>query len=310
MRDQSARMEKSGEGLSIADKEAILEDAEPEKTDAEATTDGASGDPILGELLVDLGEKRLYLADVPKLMRLHVWEKQRVYRPERAKKIALDKLRKKTPTAPISFPGAIALYEKTWEEPLREDLATCGDADALAEARKRFGIIDGQHRVGALRVLFGKGEFDGKVLLEVYPLQTNDEISDLFTEINKAEPVKDVDLPGMVSDFERETLQRVVAALQTSFPDMFKESTKCRKPHLNVDNLRDAIYSRGVVQRHGHNDEEELLAWILTQNDELGKRSDEDFISANPKSVAFQKAVAKARKYEFWLGLEDAWLDL
>ena len=48
MRDQSARMEKSGEGLSIADKEAILEDAEPEKTDAEATTDGASGDPIRG----------------------------------------------------------------------------------------------------------------------------------------------------------------------------------------------------------------------------------------------------------------------
>ena len=75
-------MEKSGEGLSIADKEAILEDAEPEKTDAEATTDGASGDPILGELLVDLGEKRLYLADVPKLMRLPVWEKQRAFRKD------------------------------------------------------------------------------------------------------------------------------------------------------------------------------------------------------------------------------------
>ena len=315
MRDQSARMEKLGEGLSIADKEAILDDtdtaAEDLAEEAEAVaTGGRQEDPILGELLVDLGEKQVYLAEVPKLMRLPVWEKQRVYRPERAKKIALDKLRKKTPTAPISFPGAIALYEKAWEPPLREDLATCGDSDALAEARKRYGIIDGQHRVGALRVLYGKGEFDGRVLLEVYPLQSADDIGDLFADINKAEPLKDVDLPGMVSDFERETLQRVVAALQTSFPEMFKESTKCRKPHLNQDNLRDAIYSRGVVERHGHNDEEELLAWILTQNDKLGKRTDKEWIKRNPKSPSFRKAVAKARNFEFWLGLEDGWLDL
>ena len=310
LRDQSARMERLGEGLSIADKEAILEGGVegPGKAEIEERVLGAAEDPILGELLADLGEKRMYLTDVPKLMRLPVWEKQRVYRPERAKKIALDKLRKKTSTNPITFPGAIALYEKAWEPPLAEDLASC-DADTLAEARKRFGIVDGQHRVGALRVLYGKGEFDGRVLLEVYPLQSNDEISELFTDINKAEPVKDVDLPGMVSDFERETLQRVVAALQTSFPDMFKESTRCRKPHLNGDNLRDAIYTHGVMERNGHNDEEALLAWILTKNDKLGQIDDQDWIKRNPTSVAFEKAVSKARANSFWLGLDDGWLD-
>ena len=55
---------------------------------------------------------------------------------------------------------------------------------------RRFGIVDGQHRVGALRILYGRGDFDGRVLLEVFPLGTEEAVSDLFAEINKAEPVK------------------------------------------------------------------------------------------------------------------------
>jgi hypothetical protein len=45
-------------------------------------------DPILGSLLYRMGNRRLYLMDVPTLYNIPVWEKQRVYRKERAKNIA------------------------------------------------------------------------------------------------------------------------------------------------------------------------------------------------------------------------------
>jgi len=297
--------------------------------------------------LADLGDKRVYLCDIPKLLRLPVWERQRVYRPDRAKGIAMDKIRKKASSgSPLSFPGVISLYEKAWEAaPERSDLAAAergdnGDdagsslvegegsgsgvsaaqasvqAQLLALARSRFGIVDGQHRVGALRVLFGKGEFEGtRVLIEVFPLANEEQVSELFIEINKAEPVKDVDLPGMASDFERETLFRVAETLKAAYPEMFKDSTKCRKPHLNLDNLRDAVFSRGVVARHGFVDESELLEWLLNENYELAELSDEawfakeSFGGKKPPGPAFQKALAKARSFRFYLGLNDDWLD-
>mmetsp|Transcript_36975 Transcript_36975/g.82828 ORF Transcript_36975/g.82828 Transcript_36975/m.82828 type:complete len:408 (+) Transcript_36975:127-1350(+) len=351
MGDQETRLSELFAARSVEEKEQKLEKA-PEKTggkggDVEADSKGDAKpppssppetplaavpetsssleDPILGQLLVDLpGEKRVYLADVPKLLLLPVWERQRVYRKDRAKQIAMDKLRKKsTPgsggdgessgSAQLTFPGVIAAYEKAWEP--APELDGQSDEEALAKARSRFGIVDGQHRVGALRILYGRGDFDGRVLLEVFPLGTEEAVSDLFAEINKAEPVKDVDMPGQASDFERETLLRVTGALKTAFPDMFKDSTKCRKPHVNVDNLRDELFAAKVMERHGHIDDESLLAWILRENDLLGERGDDEWFEiagAGKKGgagVAFKKALKKARAFGFFLGLENSWLE-
>jgi hypothetical protein len=47
-------------------------------------------------------------------------------------------------------------------------------------------------------------------------------VAELFTDINKAEPVKDVDLPGVASATERDTLASAVSALRTAYPEMFK----------------------------------------------------------------------------------------
>jgi Uri superfamily endonuclease len=36
--------------------------------------------------------------------------------------------------------------------------------------------------------------------------------------------------------------------LQQKFPEMFSASQKCRAPHLNVDNLRDALFASRVIK--------------------------------------------------------------
>lgn len=90
--------------------------------------------PLLGELLSDVGYKKIYMTSVQALARTPVWKKQRILRPERAALIADDKVRK---GMQHNLPGVITLYQD--------------------KVSKEIGIIDGQHRAGALMILAQRG---------------------------------------------------------------------------------------------------------------------------------------------------------
>jgi hypothetical protein len=63
--------------------------------------------PILGPALVDLGHKRVHLVSAKALATIPVWKKQRIYRHERAKNMASDKLK----SLDLGLPGIIGIYE-------------------------------------------------------------------------------------------------------------------------------------------------------------------------------------------------------
>ena len=71
----------------------------------------------------------------------------------------------------------------------------------------------------------------------------------IFTEINKAEPVKLLDLPGGTIKRTRDIIDHAASHFADSYPHMFSTSTRCRPPHLNLDNLRDALFASKVIQR-------------------------------------------------------------
>ena len=63
--------------------------------------------PILGELVHDMGYKRIYKANILCLINATVWEKQRTLRHERAQLIASDKIKSES----LSYmPGIITCY--------------------------------------------------------------------------------------------------------------------------------------------------------------------------------------------------------
>ena len=76
------------------------------------------------------------------------------------------------------------------------------------------------------------------VLLEVYTDLQESHMSDLFVEINKAEPVLSIDLPtpeiGGATVSENAILTGAADLLQNKYAAMFKESHSCRVPHMNV----------------------------------------------------------------------------
>ena len=134
--------------------------------------------PIFGELLVDLEFKKVYLSNIKSLIQAPIWEKQRILRPERAIRIAKAKASKKSIPG---IPGVITMY-----------------FDKLSG---RCGIVDGQHRVAAIMLMAQDGRWDltrRNILVDVFQTETEQEISNLFHEINSAEPVRLIDMPDEV----------------------------------------------------------------------------------------------------------------
>mmetsp|Transcript_32957 Transcript_32957/g.54425 ORF Transcript_32957/g.54425 Transcript_32957/m.54425 type:complete len:411 (-) Transcript_32957:25-1257(-) len=248
------------------------------------STTSSIAHPILGAVVVDLGYKRVYQVSAAILASIPVWKKQRVYRHDRAKVIATDKMK----TLPLGMPGIVVLHE---------------------DQNGKLSILDGQHRVGALALLSKKApeglDLDG-ILVEVYTSNdsTNDSAEAIFVEINKSEPIKLVDMPGVAKAGDRKIITSAAAKLHKQYPEMFKPSQQCRPPHLNVDNLRDAIFASELLKRHDLKSTTALVQWMQAQNEVLAAK----FQQAAAAGKANPKALEKAKQYDFYLGLESSWL--
>ena len=281
--------------------------------------------PILGRQVAHLPYKRIHLTSASTLASLPVYEKQRAYRHDRAQVMAKDKKK----TLWMGIPGVISLME---------------------EDDGRLSILDGQHRVGMMalleeeqRKIESKGnQIDNSdesldelatldlqnILVEVFPHRPRDDTANhtnqkqseqddkatIFTEINKAEPIKLLDLPGIANKRTRDIIDHAASHFHNAYPAMFSVSQKCRAPHLNLDNLRDALFASDVIKREKIGSGGELAKWMMKKNDELkeifeendGKEVGRSLIQ--PSDLPSSGALKKARKFDFYLGLESTWL--
>lgn len=307
------RLTKS-DAISTAERELLLHRLD-ERTavgheDGAASLDKAMHHP-LGGLIADLGYKQIYSPDLNALGAIPVWEKQRVFRPERSKSMASDMMNAR------KRPGAA-------DEPMRLAGVISIAAEQCEDGTTEYRVIDGQHRIGALEILAAKGEWDAsnaRIATEVYHVSgaaANETMVEIFTEINKCEPVQLIDIPGLVDAQQHAALAFAVESLRAKFKPMFKPTKACRAPHLNVDLLRQELYDANVLVRHcgieafGKGDEQAgdaLLRWLLAANDGLASRSDDEWRESHKGSqAAFTKALQKARDNGLYLGLEKSWL--
>ena len=81
---------------------------------------------------------------------------------------------------------------------------------------------------------------------------------------------------------------------------------------MNLDSLRDALFASEVINREKIGSGGELVKWIVKKNSELGERyavleKSELLETTNGKKLS-ESALKKARKHDFYLGLESTWL--
>lgn len=228
------------------------------------------------------------MSTVERLAALPVWEKQRFFRYDRAKSMARDKAK----TLHTGLPGVIGIFENK-------------DGN--------LSIIDGQHRIGMLKILSEKQglttDFDfDKILVEVYSqpdhMDASQYATEIFQEINKAQPANLVDLPGAVTAEDLQIINTAVASLARKYPEMFSTSTRCRRPHVNEDNVRNELFLHRVIERHEIKSAEDLERWIEERNQALATTFQSDI------TVKIQApALEKAHKFGFYLGLDSTWYD-
>jgi myosin heavy subunit len=265
---------------------------------SEEETEEEPENPVLGPVIADLGYKRIHFVSSGKLGTIPVWSRNRTYRNNRAKSMANEKIR----SMELGFPGVICLLEAS---------------------NGKLSIVDGQHRVGMMAALkekmnkkIQKGDDIGnaesvfeRVLVEVYPEPETDGdafAKHIFTEINKAEPVKLIDMPGVASDADRELITEAVETLREQFESMFSSSQRCRVPNVNVDNLRSAIFGANILQRNKLTTSKDLVDWLLEQNAALGQEYEKS--DPSKQELVSKKQWSKASENNFYLGLENSWL--
>ena len=286
--------------------------------------------PLLGAPVADLGYKTIYAATVGAMLELQqslpTWHKQRMFRLERAKAIAAYKA-KRGQVKPVTLPGIITLVE---------------------EADGSMYVLDGQHRIGSLRVLHEKGlaDTDEHVMVEVFHPQAPtsapaavgddapaDDVDDavssakdmkrfaelLFKEINQAEPLRDVDWPD-TPDNVRLVLEEAVQKLKKTYPKMFSASARCLSPHVNVDVVKDqlfqALFNDGSANEDGLDAAtvtvDDIVNFVEKRNAALAKRAESSWTKGLGGKAKEQrlKALAKAKDNAFYLGVVPgtAWL--
>jgi hypothetical protein len=110
-------------------------------------------------------------------------------------------------------------------------------------------------------------------------------------------------------------LDNVADRLVAEYPEMFKPSMRCRAPHLNADAFRDSVFESDVLNRRRIMSADALLAHINEVNERYSKRSDGEWEEVviksgliKTKGKALEQAIAKARKFNFFLGLDTSWM--
>ncbi|CAM9234116.1 unnamed protein product [Choristocarpus tenellus] len=277
--------------------------------------------PILGQLVADLKYKRVYRTSIEALVKAPVWEKQRILRPERAQAIANAKLKQGSGPDKNGIPGVITLYSRPPSIPTAKAGAaptsassTASGTDDEADDIGELGIVDGQHRVGALMLMAERGSWnrtERNIVIDVFPTHSEEEVAALFTEINSGEPVRLVDMPVEgATDEVRTILNEAAAKIEEQFFPMFKTSSRCRPPHLNADSFRDEIFQSDLIERHGLKTTPQLLNWLLKVNETLGRRGEEKWreVSDGKNRKTFSKALTKAQEHNFYLGMDKSWL--
>lgn len=149
-----------------------------------------------------------------------------------------------------------------------------------------------------------------RILVEVYPQQdqhSDSHAQELFLEVNKAEPVKLVDMPGVARVKDRKLLTELADRLQERYPTMFSDSQKCRPPNVNIDNLRDALFAADVMTRHNLSTVTALESWVLEQNRILATKYQSSSMDSSAAIKVSERALTKAKENNFYLGLDSSW---
>jgi len=292
--------------------------------------------PILGEMLYDLKYKKIYLASIKSLVNATVWEKQRTLRHARAELIANTKIDNRSLA---SLPGTITCYRHLstgsigifdgqhrvaalfllaqkglWSETDRNILVEVFDVeDEVSEVMRLFKEINSAEPVNMMDMLDDEEDDEDEAATAVAATVLEGGVMDRGTPAvdikgtRAAKPLTNKQVKHIIND--------ACARLHEQFGDvMFKPSKLCHAPHVNIDRLREDLFESEVCHDPALciRTAKQLIAHIHAINDQLGERTDEQWLGRTGVATAAGRkkcnALAKARQHGLFIGMDKMWL--
>lgn len=278
-----------GDTLDTSEMDNFLEAADGWDTGENYTDVDEGNQTCFGQLLADFGYKKVFKASGKELCaHVPIWHLQRPTDPGRVKELVRSKRGK------LDFQGAISIFDfEAFKGP-------------SLECPQKTGVFDGQHRILAINELLKEQDGDIPVLVEVYPVVSQDDVKRLFLDINKAEMVQEIDLPNHLATSDKVIIDEACNLLQGRYPEMFK-GERCRAPHCHLATLRNELFlQRNAVLALNSANPITTAAQLLDMIEACNST-----YAAKPKSYwpkGVHRNLPKAERNHFFLGLEKDWV--
>jgi len=246
---------------------------------------GLREDDVFGKLLHNFGYKKVYLASARTICnRIPIWHLQRPTNLTRIDEIIKHK------RETHAFPGVVSIFDYELLQ------------GPSLEKPQKTGIFDGQHRVLAINQLLKETpNIDMEILIEVYPVESEEQIKSLFLELNKAEMVQEIDLPNRIAPQKKIIVDEACSSIRQQNPTMFGNE-RCRPPNIHEQTLRNDLFQSGVLEIGNIQDSESLVELIEKCNEILAELPDSEW------SIQLQRNLPKAKRSSFFLGLTKSWI--
>lgn len=159
------------------------------------------------------------------------------------------------------------------------------------------GIIDGQHRLEAMKRLYSIDKSDFIVSVEYIQCYSEDHIDELYIMINNISGKNTMITKGNI-DISAHKLKIVVDKLTKSFPEVFHHK-KTIFPYVNISIFEDKLKKKGILKIKPP---EEVLKIILDKNIQY------ESVIENDK-IAHKKAIHYGRFFLHYNNPKSLWLD-
>lgn len=141
-----------------------------------------------------------------------------------------------------------------------------GSFKVIVDKKKRYRLVDGQHRIKALKTIMksdGKYNYDALIELRKVKDIDSEEASNLFKNSNNVLNVEYKDMPNLMA-------MKIIDRLVKDFPKMIKEPKEgksCNKPYINKKNLYEDL--KGILEGSDIK-EDRFYNNLIEVNNELG----------------------------------------
>ena len=155
-------------------------------------------------------------------------------------------------------------------------------------------LIDGQHRIQALEILYNKYSHNIEFFITIVKVDTMQELEYNYNMINKNTPLPDF---SSFSNINKNIPEDASRAIKSKFPENWSLKPRCNRPNIYFNHFQESLAF--IVEKLEIKNVDDLVNLILVYNFNISNWN----LSDNSHFKASENCIKKVQETDFYLGL-------